>query len=81
MTQDGDRSKPLSQRKRLKLGLTVHPRTLDRLAVMADRLGTNRGRIVDRLVESFAAAYEDGIVRCIHGQVCTIGRKDLPTVL
>jgi hypothetical protein len=61
--------------------MTVHPKTLDRLDELATRLGTNRGRLVDRMTEVLHSAYADGVVRCCHGAVCQINRKDLPGVM
>lgn len=67
-----------STRLRLKLAATVHPRTIDALDRLAVKLGTNRGRLIDRMTTVLVACYDDGKVRCVHGQVCSIGRTDMP---
>lgn len=73
--------KPSSQRLRLKVSMTCHPRTLDMLDAMVEKLGSNRGRIVDRLVATLACSYREGKVHCIDGQVCVVGRVNLPETM
>ena len=72
---------PTSLRRRLKLGCTVHPSTLDGLDALSVRLGTNRGRLIDRMTTVMAEAYKTGKVLCCDGQSCPVGRTNLPPVL
>jgi len=67
-------------RKRIRLQLTVHPLTDQRLMQLADQMATNKGRLVDKLVECLAAAYSSGRQHCITGKPCKIDLIDLPTV-
>lgn len=70
-----------SDRWRLRATISVHPTTLVALDSLCERFRTNRGRLVDKMVETTAAAYRDGVLRCVTGGACTINRKDLPEVL
>lgn len=70
-----------TERLRLKLSITVHPRTIDMIDELAARLRTTRGRLIDRLVTVLHASYGDGVVRCVHGQICQINRRDMPEVM
>lgn len=74
--------KPLpGDRWRLRATISVHPSTLVRLDGLCDKFRTNRGRLIDKMVESVDASYRDGRMRCITGGCCTINRTDLPEVL
>lgn len=66
--------------KRLNLNVTVHPDTLDRLAYLCQKFATSRGQLIDKLVNVLDSAYKSGKLMCIHGQVCQIGRSDLPEI-
>jgi hypothetical protein len=48
---------------------------------LCEKFRTNRGRLIDKMVESVSASYKDGRMRCITGGCCTINRTDLPEVL
>jgi len=48
---------------------------------LCEKFRTNRGRLIDKLVETVSASYKDGRVRCVTGGACTINRTDLPEVL
>jgi hypothetical protein len=48
-------------RKRVRLQLTVNPKTDARLGLLAERFTTNKGRLVDKLVECLAASYAQGV--------------------
>jgi hypothetical protein len=48
---------------------------------LCEKFRTNRGRLMDKLIESVHSAYKDGRMRCITGGICTIARTDLPEVL
>ena len=72
---------PPGQRWRLRATISVHPSTLVALDDLCEKFRTNRGRLVDKLVETLSASYKDGRVRCIFGSACTINRTDLPEVL
>jgi len=67
-------------RKRVRLQLTVHPLTDTRLEALADRFASNKGRIVDKLVECLHAAYNAQRQYCITGKPCKIDLRDLPDV-
>jgi len=76
--------KPMPQpgdRWRLRATISVHPSTLVRLDALCERFRTNRGRLIDKMVESVDASYRDGRMRCITGGHCQINRTDLPEVL
>ena len=68
-------------RWRLRATISVHPSTLVALDELCNQFRTNRGRLIDKLVESVHSAYSDGRMRCITGGLCTLNRTDLPTVL
>jgi hypothetical protein len=59
---------------------TVHPETIDRLDALASRFESHRGQLLDKLIAVMHTAYETGKLHCIHGQVCQIGRTDLPKI-
>jgi hypothetical protein len=61
--------------------MTVHPATLERLDRLCSKFALPRGQVVDKLVVSLAVMVEGGTLTCVTGEVCRIGRKDLPAVL
>jgi hypothetical protein len=67
-------------RKRVRLQLTVHPLTDQRLEELAARFASNKGRLVDKLVEVLSAAYKTGRQHCVSGKPCKVDLTDLPTV-
>ena len=71
---------PAMTRKRVRLELTVHPLTDQRLAALCARFASNKGRVVDKLVECLHAAYEHKKQYCITGKPCKIELTDLPDV-
>jgi hypothetical protein len=64
----------------VRLELTVHPLTDQRLAGLCERFASNKGRVVDKLVECLFSAYEHGKQYCITGRPCKIELTDLPGV-
>jgi len=70
-----------TERWRLRATISVHPKTLLMLDELCEKFRTNRGRLVDKMVETVAQSYKDGRMRCITGSACTINRTDLPEVL
>jgi len=60
--------------------LTVHPLTDLRLAALCDRFASNKGRVVDKLVECLHSAYERKKQYCIVGRPCKYDLTDLPDV-
>jgi len=68
-------------RWRLRATISVHPSTLVALDDLCEKFRTNRGRLLDKLVETVHTAYSDGRMRCITGGLCTLNRTDLPKVL
>lgn len=70
-----------TDRWRLRATISVHPSTLARLDALCEKFRTNRGRLVDKMVEAVDASYKDGRLRCITGAACVMNRTDLPEVL
>jgi len=68
-------------RWRLRATISVHPSTLVALDALCDQFRTNRGRLIDKMVETVHTAYSDGRMRCFTGGLCTLNRTDLPKVL
>jgi len=71
---------PRGRPRRVNLNCTVHPDTMGRLDELCSRFVTSRGMIIDRLTAVLHQAYASGKMVCIHGQLCQIGRTDLPEV-
>ena len=70
----------MMRRNRVRLQLTVHPLTESRLEALSAQFATNKGRLVDKLVECLACAYREGRQRCITGQPCKVDLTNLPEV-
>jgi len=68
-------------RWRLRATISVHPSTLVALDALCEKFRTNRGRLIDKMVETVHTAYADGRMRCFTGGLCTLNRTDLPKVL
>ena len=51
------------------------------LDALCEQFRTNRGRLIDKMVETVHTAYSDGRMRCFTGGLCTLNRTDLPKVL
>jgi hypothetical protein len=73
-------SQPAVIRQRQRIQLTVHPRTVVRLEALCERFATNKGRIVDKLIECLDQAYKTGRQHCISGKPCKVDLTDLPEV-
>ena len=73
--------RPTVLRRRQYLNLTVHPDTLVRLDSLCSRFALPRGQVVDKMVVALWTAFDQGVMTCCTGEVCRIGRKDLPPVL
>jgi len=71
----------MPRRWRLRATISVHPSTLVALDALCEQMRTNRGRLIDKIVESVSSAYKDKRLRCITGGLCTLNRTDLPEVL
>ncbi len=71
---------PAGGRRRMSVSFTVHPDTLTKLDELRDRFQSSRGRMVDKLTDVLHRSYKTGKLHCIHGQVCQIGRVDLPEI-
>lgn len=67
-------------RKRVRLELTVHPYTYERLLQLSDRFASTKGRVVDKLVEYLHVAYSNNKQYCISGRPCKLDLTDLPDV-
>jgi hypothetical protein len=65
--------------------MTVHPDTITRFKVLADRYRLPIGQITDKLVAALDRCYgPDGkpkLLTCVHGEVCRMARQDVPEVL
>lgn len=75
---DNEQAAVIRQRQRIQL--TVHPRTVVRLEALCVKFATNKGRIVDKLIECLDAAYRTGRQHCISGKPCKVDLTDLPEV-
>lgn len=73
--------RPIVVRRRQHVSMTVHPQTLDRLDVICSKFALPRGQVLDKLVVALSTALEQGTMTCVNGELCRIGRKDLPAVL
>jgi hypothetical protein len=62
------------------LELTVHPLTDQRLEALCALFASNKGRVVDKLVECLHGAYNTKRQYCISGRPCKIDLVDLPDV-
>lgn len=65
---------------RVRLQLTVHPKTDQRMTELCQRFTTSKGRLVDKLVECLDASYAAGKQYCVTGRPCKIELTDLPSV-
>jgi len=65
---------------RVRLQVTVHPRTDARMTGLCQRFATSKGRLIDKLVECLDASYGAGKQYCITGRPCKIELTDLPAV-
>ena len=72
-------------RRRSHLTMTVHPDTINRLAVLTDRYRLPVGQIVDKLVMALDRCFDkDGqpvVLTCVNGEACRMARTDVPKVL
>jgi len=68
-------------RWRMRATISVHPSTLRSMDDLCNQMRTNRGRLIDKMVETVHSAYADGRMRCFTGGLCSLNRTDLPTVL
>jgi len=67
-------------KRRIHCTMTVCAGTVDRLEELCERYSTQRGRLVDRLVETLYQASKQNKVLCVHGSQCALNRTDLPAV-
>jgi hypothetical protein len=75
-----DSSQGAVTRRRQRIQLTVHPQTDVLLLELCERFATNKGRLVDKLVECLSCAYKSGRQRCVTGAACKLDLTDLPQV-
>jgi hypothetical protein len=68
-------------RRRAHLTMTVHPDTLVRLDMASSKYALPRGQIVDKLVHALGTCIEQQTLTCVTGEVCRVGRRDVPQVL
>jgi hypothetical protein len=72
-------------RRRSHLTMTVNPDTINRLAMLTDKYRLPVGQIVDKLVVSLARCFDGegkaASLTCVNGEVCRMGRRDVPEVL
>lgn len=77
MVEDGQ---AVGTRKRLRLQLTVHPLTDERMTQLCEQFATSKGRLVDKLIECLHVAYKTKRQHCITGKPCKVDLTDLPDV-
>lgn len=84
-TEERPRLRQPEYRRRSHLTMTVHPDTINRLAVLTDRYRLPVGQIVDKLVVALSKCYDGegrkAILTCVHGELCRMARQDVPEVL
>lgn len=73
-------SGPLPKQRRVRLEMTVHPRTDERMERLCEKFATTKGRLIDKLMETLDASYGCGKQFCITGRPCKIELTDLPEV-
>lgn len=84
-TADRPRLRAPQYRRRSHLTMTVHPDTINRLAMLTDLYRLPVGQIVDKLVASLARCFDgEGkptTLTCVNGEACRMARRDVPEVL
>lgn len=70
-----------ASRIRVSISMTVHPDTVERFDRIQARFKLPRGQVVDKLVQALDLAATSGQLTCVHGEVCRMGRKDVPPIL
>jgi hypothetical protein len=69
------------RRIRVSIGMTVHPDTIARFERICGAFKLPRGQVVDKLTVALDTAITSGKLTCINGEVCRMGRTDIPPVL
>lgn len=69
------------RRIRVSIGMTVHPDTIDRFHRICEKFKLPRGQVVDKLAVALDTAIKTGKLTCVNGEVCRMGRTDIPPVL
>jgi hypothetical protein len=69
------------RRIRVSIGMTVNPETVDRFDFVCDKFHLPRGQVVDKLILALSTCVELGKLTCIQGEVCRMGRTDVPPIL
>lgn len=62
--------------RRVKMSLSVHPETVDRLAALGMKYSMSRGMLVDKLVLTLRKEIKTGTCHCVHGERCRFDRTD-----
>lgn len=68
-------------RLRVGIGLTVHPETVTRFDEVCAKFNLPRGQVVDKLVLALHTCVTQGKLTCVNGEVCRMGRTDVPPIL
>jgi len=72
---------PRSRRLRIKLNVTLHPDTVDRLDTLCIQYRLARGAIIDRVIYALDQEHVTGTCHCAHGSKCPTGHRDIPSIL
>jgi methyl coenzyme M reductase alpha subunit len=78
---DGEGASHRKHRIRLSIGMTVHPDTVSRFDDIYEKYKLPRGQVVDKLIVALHTAITSGCLTCVNGEMCRMGRKDIPPVL
>ena len=68
-------------RRRVQVGITVHPLTDQALDRLTEKFNIARGQIIDKLVLALDLALTSQKMTCISGEVCRFNRTDVPSIL
>lgn len=81
MVDGTDTTRRGPRRIRLTIGMTINPDTIDRFDRVCDRFKLPRGQVVDKLLVALDTCLSTGKLTCISGEVCRMGRVDVPPIL
>jgi hypothetical protein len=81
MAQTWEVCMPKPTRLRPHVGITVHPDTIDRWDALCERFRLPRGQVVDKLVIAAHRMIEQNKMFCVSGELCRMGRTDVPEIL
>jgi len=61
--------------------MTVHPETVERFGRVCAKFNLPRGQVVDKLLLALDTCVATGKLTCVNGQICLMGRTDVPPIL